>query len=221
MQFYDAGLVLHRLLVAVWWGIWSVFLLFPVCWRIHDVEHIEHTHSYTVSRDSHARHYLLIRSNKHSYTLNWGSASHVKTLWHVICRGKEFNHRPSYWWMTTLPPEQKPANKTEVTNVGCVSSCPTEAWAISFCYMQPNGNNVQHRLDRHVVCWLWWWGLWGCSLPWAEQTLSPHGDDENSPHKVEVERPELYIDKVMSAHEDEINRPGYSDFNSLWAAWCV
>lgn len=52
-------------------------------------------------------------------------------------------------------------------------------------------------------------------LPWAEQTLSPHGDDENSPHKVEVERPELYIDKVMSAHEDEINRPGYSDFNSL------
>lgn len=24
------------------------------------------------------------------------------------------------------------------------------------------GNEVRHR---RVVCWQWWWGLWGCSLP--------------------------------------------------------
>ena len=61
------------------------------------------------------------------------------------------------------------------------------------CYMQPKGNKVQRRMDRDVVCWFWWWGLWGGFLPRAEETLNPYGDDENSRHNVEnvgVERDE-------------------------------
>lgn len=61
---------------------------------------------------------------------------------------------------------------------------------------------MQLSLDRRVVCWMWWWGLWGFRKPrWTEDTLGTQDNDENNPQESETipeERSERVLDKVQN-----------------------